>query len=345
MLVNHWLKSDRWRYNACCVSIRFSVLEEGGIAVSPDLHNEQTILENARPASLSSSIQSFLIDRQAEGLSRYSVKFYRQNLHPFRAYCSENGVTLVQGVTPDLLRGFFLKLAETHNPGGVHGYYRSVRALFRWLVLEEIMPPEWRNPMLNVKPPKVNLAPLEPISLEDVRALIDTCERGTFAGERDRAVLLFLLDTGVRAQEACNVRLDDVDLNTGQVIIRYGKGGKSRVVFLGRTTRRAVRAHLRTRNDHCPGLFVSRWGDYLSYDGLRQLLERRWKRARLAKRPSLHNFRRAFALNMLRNGVDVFALQRLLGHSDLQIMRRYLAQNDTDIKAAHMRGSPVDNGL
>ncbi len=56
-------------------------------------------------------------------------------------------------------------------------------------------------------------------------------------------------------------------------------------------------------------------------------------------------FRRAFALNMLRNGADVFAFQKLLGHSDLQIMRRYLAQHNTGTQAAHMTGSPVDNGL
>ncbi len=68
-------------------------------------------------------------------------------------------------------------------------------------------------------------------------------------------------------------------------------------------------------------------------------------KAELAKRPSLHDFRRAFALNMLRNGVVVFSLQRLLGHSDLQVMRRYLAHNNTHIQAAHVRGSPVDNGL
>ncbi len=313
--------------------------------MNPDLHNDQRILQNARAASLSSCIESFLIDRQAEGLARCTIKFYRQNLHPFCIYCSDNGVQLVQDISPDLLRRYFLKLAETHNPGGVHGYFRSLRALFRWLVVEEIMPPEWRNPMLKIKPPKVNLEPLEPISLQDVRALIDTCEHGTFAGERDRAVFLFLLDTGARASEACHVKLEDANLDTGEVIIRYGKGCKSRTVFLGRITRGAVSAYLRERSDHCPALFVSKSGDYLTYDGLLQLLERRWKKAKLAKRPRPHDFRRAFALNMLRNGVDVFSLQRLLGHSDLQVMRRYLAQNNTDIQAAHLRGSPVDNGL
>jgi integrase/recombinase XerD len=313
--------------------------------MTPDLHSDQTILQIAQAAFLSTAIESFLVDRKASGLSVHTIKFYRQNLQPFHTYCNDNAVKLVQDITPDLLRHYFLKLAETHKPGGVHGHYRTLRALFRWLNNEEIMPPTWRNPMLKVKPPKVNLEPLEPVSLEDVRALIATCTHGDFSGERDRAVLLFLLDTGARAREACNVKLEDVDLNTGEVTIRRGKGGKSRTVFLGRTTRRAVRAYLRERHDRCEALFVSNRGGYLTYDGLHQLLERRWKRSGISKRPSLHDFRRAFALNMLRNGVDVFALQRLLGHSDLQVMRRYLAQNNSDVQAAHTKGSPVDNGL
>lgn len=61
--------------------------------------------------------------------------------------------------------------------------------------------------------------------------------------------------------------------------------------------------------------------------------------------PTPHDFRRTFALIMLRNGVDIFALQKLMGHSDLQVLRRYLAQTDEDIHTAHMRGSPVDGNL
>jgi integrase/recombinase XerD len=65
----------------------------------------------------------------------------------------------------------------------------------------------------------------------------------------------------------------------------------------------------------------------------------------VGNKPKLHAFRRAFALNMLRNGVDIFVLQRLMGHADLQVLRRYLAQNDQDNQLAHMRGGPVDNNL
>ena len=61
--------------------------------------------------------------------------------------------------------------------------------------------------------------------------------------------------------------------------------------------------------------------------------------------PSLHSFRRAFAINMLRAGVDIYSLQLLMGHADLQVLRRYLAQTNDDLLKAHRKGSPVDSYL
>jgi integrase/recombinase XerD len=81
----------------------------------------------------------------------------------------------------------------------------------------------------------------------------------------------------------------------------------------------------------------------LTYDGLWQLLQRRSKLARLRKEPTLHDFRRQFALSMLNNGVDIFSLQRLMGHNDISVLRRYLAQTTEDIRIAHGKGSPVEN--
>ena len=82
----------------------------------------------------------------------------------------------------------------------------------------------------------------------------------------------------------------------------------------------------------------------LKYSQLRQIMRRRAKDANIAA-PSLHGFRRYFALQMLRSGVDVFSLQKLMGHSDIQILRRYLQQTEEDIRSAHKLGGPVDHLL
>ncbi len=78
-------------------------------------------------------------------------------------------------------------------------------------------------------------------------------------------MILGLLDTGARAQEFLNLNLDDVDLATGSILIRKGKGGKPRMAFLGRKSIRAARAYIRLRRDTNPALWVSIRGDRITY--------------------------------------------------------------------------------
>lgn len=161
--------------------------------------------------------------------------------------------------------------------------------------------------------------------------------------EAFRAAFMFLLDTGVRASELCAVNLVDVNLVTGAVMIAHGKGDKSRYVFMGKHSRRAVRAYLKQRTDSDTAMWVTDDGNRLTYWGLNQILRRRAKQAGI-KKPGLHDFRRAFAINFLRNSPkDIYSLQHLMGHADLQVLRRYLRQTDADIMDAHRRASPVDN--
>jgi site-specific recombinase XerD len=111
---------------------------------------------------------------------------------------------------------------------------------------------------------------------------------------------------------------------TGEIIIHHGKGGKSRSVFIGKASRKSLRVYLKHRIDDHPALWITEEGERLEYGGLQGVLERRAMQAEI-KAPTLHSFRRAFAINMLRAGVDVFSLQKLMGHADLQVLRRYLA--------------------
>ncbi len=102
-----------------------------------------------------------------------------------------------------------------------------------------------------------------------------------------------------------------------------------------------MRAYLAHRHDNCPALWITASGDRLQYWGLREVLRRRSRMAGI-RPPQIHAFRRAFALNCLRAGMDLFTLQLLMGHADLQVLRRYLAQTDEDARKAHALASPVD---
>jgi integrase/recombinase XerD len=85
-------------------------------------------------------------------------------------------------------------------------------------------------------------------------------------------------------------------------------------------------------------------GTRLTYWGLRQIVRRRAEKAGV-RLPSLHSFRRAFALYTLGNGADIYSLQTLMGHSDLTVLRRYLKQTEADLREGHRRARPVDNLL
>jgi integrase/recombinase XerD len=176
--------------------------------------------------------------------------------------------------------------------------------------------------------------------------MLGTCGRRTFAGDRDRALMLALLDTGCRASEFLALDLGDLDLHTGALTLRQTKGKRARTVFTGRTTLREVLRYLRHRADLAPSdpLWVNRDGERLAYFGLTSVLRRRAKAAGI--RTSLpHAFRRAFALASLRQGMDVVSLQRLLGHADLSVISRYVKQSRDDLQKSHAEHGPVDSFL
>ena len=286
-------------------------------------------------------LEAFLLDRKSQNMSSHTIQFYRAELQRFAGFAESQVITDVMQITPNTIRAFLAWLEETgHNPGGRHAAYRALKAFLRWFE-SEVEPDNWKNPVNKIKPPKLAQDVLEPAALEDIGALLKVCG-ADLLGARDRAIFLFLLDTGARANEALSVDVEDVDLVTGAVMIRMGKGRKSRTVFLGQKSRKALRAYLKGRRDNCAALFASDDGKRLAYGGLRGIVTRRASQAGIDP-PELHSFRRAFAINMLRAGVDVYSLQELMGHADLQVLRRYLKLTSVDLRAAHVKGSPADN--
>lgn len=303
---------------------------------------QRTILKFGQDSFLQIAIDNFLTARKTEQVSQRTLEYYHDKLIKFFAFCQTQAISEVTQITPATIRAYLLHLEITgHNPGGCHAAFRALRAFLYWWE-NEFEPEGWSNPIRGkVKAPKVALEPLEPVSPQTVQALLACC-KNDFTGKRDKALILFLLDSGTRAAECLAVNVEDVNQATGAVLIRRGKGRKPRTAFIGKVTRRALRAYLKQRADKAPALWVTQEGERLTYAGLRSMIQRRAKLAGVAA-PEIHGFRRAFALTMLRNGVDLITLQRLMGHAGLTVLQRYLAQTETDLQQAHRRGSPVDN--
>jgi integrase/recombinase XerD len=307
-------------------------------------HKRGQLIRQVLQSHLGREISAFLIDRQARGLRERTVEFYADELRYWYEWVTEQGAETLDSITPDLLRRWLLHLGETRNPGGVHASFRTLRAFFSWAWQENGL--STPNPMRRVKSPKTSQDPLEPLSLDDLRAMLDTCARKTFTGDRDRALMLCLLDTGCRVSEFIALKVADVDMGSGLVMVREGKGGKPRTTFLGSKSRRALMQYLRQREQPPAGdsLWITVAGQRLACGGLRRILTRHARQANVPE-PAPHSFRRAFALMSLRNGANIYALQRLMGHSDLTVLRRYLKQTDIDLQEAHRKAGPVDNLL
>jgi integrase len=178
-----------------------------------------------------------------------------------------------------------------------------------------------------------------PYTQEDIDKLL------AVADLRDTALVLTLLDTGMRASEC--TALDVGDLDKQRLHIRKGKGRKARTVLLGERTAAAVGAYLAERGELPPSapLFASRTNrnmdGRLTRSGLRRVLVLLADAAGVAG-VHPHRFRRTFAVWSLRNGMDIYHLQRLMGHEDLETLRGYLALVDDDLRRAHEKFGPVD---
>ena len=290
--------------------------------------------------TLDSAYEMFMLDCESRRLTSSTRQFYRSKLVIFIRWCGERGEYAVGDVSTHSLRQFFVGLLRRNLSGQYqHNHARAIRAFLNFCVRDELIE---RSPFAKVQMPKIEKKVLSALEAGDVHALLKHA-----INERDRALCLFLLDSGVRASELVALNVGHVDLGTGVVLVERGKGQKGRTTYIGATTRKYLLRYLRRRKDTRPDrpLFASaNTGERLTVCGLVQLMERLRKRAGL-KECSCHTFRRTFALNCLRNGMNIYVLARLMGHADIAILRQYLPLVENDLWEAHARFGAVDNFL
>ncbi len=289
---------------------------------------------------LRQAVNLFLLDCEARNLTPATLRFYWQRLGLFVGYAERAGVTTPAAITPALLRAYLLDFRERQlSPYYQHQHARALRTLCNFWVRDGLLAD---SPMRTVRAPKLPRDVLPPFTADDVRALLDACEQ-----ERDAALVLTLLDSGLRASELIVLNVGDVDLTTGAVRVRRGKGGKTRIVFTGARTRKAIMRYLMTRASppaDAPLFVTLTTGTRLAFYGLQSLLGR-LGRAAGVKPMGAHRFRRTFAIESLRAGMPLPQLAALMGHEGLAVLQRYLRLVDEDLRAAHAAHGAVDRLL
>jgi site-specific recombinase XerD len=227
----------------------------------------------------------------------------------------------------------------------VNCYLRAIRAFWSWLLAEEFID---INPFDRIRIPKAPKKIITPFNEDQLRILLGTVDTKSPIGIRDSTVIQTLLDTGIRVTELTGLEIENVNL-VQRCLKVQGKGNKERIVPIGVTVQKALAKYI---NKYRPqpmyplsnNLFLTRDSMPLAPNRIQSIIETYANKAGIqGVRASPHTFRHTFAICYLRNGGDVFTLQRILGHETLDMVRNYVALAQSDLQAAHLRCSPVDN--
>lgn len=280
------------------------------------------------------AVEGWLEHLQVErGSAVNTVVSYRRDLARYARFLRHGGVGDLAEVTEADVTGFLAHLREgddEHPALTATSAARTlvaVRGLHRFLVLEGTAD---ADPAADVRPPSAPKRLPKAISTADVERLLQAASVGhTLGSLRDRALLELLYGCGARISEATGLDVDDVDLDAGSVLL-HGKGGKQRLVPLGRYAQDAVRAYLvRARPGFAaagPGgaaLFLNTRGGRLSRQSAWSVLHTAAGRAGLTGDISPHTLRHSFATHLLDGGADVRVVQELLGHASVTTTQIY----------------------
>ncbi|MBV7707682.1 site-specific tyrosine recombinase XerD [Nocardia nova] len=285
-------------------------------------------------------IQAYLDHLTVErGAARNTLSAYRRDLQRYQEFLKQRDIGDLDRVTENQIADFVVSLRA-----GGEGYPAlaassaaralvAVRGLHRFAAAEGLTTGDVAH---GVKPPTPARRLPKALPYEDISRLLeaaggrdDAGSGGGPRGLRDRAMLELLYSTGARISEVVGLDVDDID-TAGRSVVLHGKGGKQRMVPIGRPALAAIDAYLvrgrpalGARGKGTPALFLNARGGRLSRQSAWQVLQDAADRAGIGAAVSPHTLRHSFATHLLDGGADVRVVQELLGHASVTTTQIY----------------------
>jgi integrase/recombinase XerD len=287
--------------------------------------------------TLQEALTEFCEEQQYKGNSPRTVEFYSETVEHF---IKDTGACLLGDFNERRIRSWLLSHRGLSSVT-LATYDRALRVLANWLYNRGYVS---EHPMKLLPRPKAKRAQVVVFTPAEVMAMLVDA-KGRRNPLRDVALIMLLLDTGLRIGEATTLRLQDIQWTEGFLSVN-GKTGE-RVVPFGRKVKAALKRYIdRERiasNSSVREVFLTREGVPFRSKLATYHLRKIARRANVkASKQGPHTFRHTFALEFIRAGGDAFTLQRLLGHTTLDMTRRYVHLAQTDLRAAHRRFAPGD---
>ncbi len=289
---------------------------------------------NLASLALNDAYTDFILSCQAMQCTRNTMEFYRHTTGKFLAWAEGQNANTPEQVDARLVRYYLANLAsEGKSDKTLNAHARAIRTLLRFWYAEKYIPAP-----VAIAMPKMEQKRLLVLSAEQLNQVLSGCTK-----PRDKALILFMADSGLRREETINLNWGDVDILSGLVKVKRGKGGKARSAVIGATTRRTLLSYRRTLGnpDNDSPVFLSKSGARLTGTGLLLIFRRLSQKTGIHITP--HSLRRTFVILSLRAGMDVLHLQAMLGHASLDMVQHYAQMVDDDLLQAHRAHSPIDN--
>ena len=320
--------------------------------------------DNIKPASiydytLTEALDIFLNAKIAEGVRDRTLEDYNRHIKYLDDYLSKKhpDFKFINDLSPSLIRDYitFSKNKKAYEGGSVREKsstlstntinirIRTLRTMCRFWFNEGLISD---NPMKNIKSIKQNSEEeVKGFSDEEVNSILSYFNERNFGDWRDKILVLLLLDSGMRINEAVSTRIENIDFENSSIFIppesnKNRKGGHIPIS-------REVMREIKSLHEECIGyfghhatLFLNANGDPLTGDTIRRRLHKVGTALGIPK-VHPHRFRHTFIRNYILNGGDLFTLQKIVDHSNITTTRKYVQMDDIHIKNQHNKFSPV----
>lgn len=278
-----------------------------------------------------------------KGAADNTLEAYQRDLNRYVSFLEQKALTDVRSVEPKTVIEFLVRLKEEGlSANSMNRLLAALRGFYNYLLREKALN---ESPLANIELAKVWMRLPDTVSPEEMNLILSQPGEQTPASLRDSAMLELLYATGLRVSELRALTMNSINWQVGFLVV-MGKGGKERVVPIGKKAYDCVRRYVEearpklVKTKTTDILFLNRFGKAFTRQGLWKIIVHYAQKAGLQKNVHPHTFRHSFASHLLEGGADLRAVQVMLGHSDISTTQIYTHVTKDRLKEIHRKFHP-----